>query len=209
MYFNNPPPPLVQRVLAPSRPTGTTMRRPVSLESLLGKKTPDLVARCMQILDAVQYLSTVSRTDIANATGKLARFVANPTRYFLMCAKGVLRYLFTTVNFGLVLNGGTAIELKWNKMLATNDEGIDATNTVLYGDKTSCISVCKDPQSADRTRHNDGQYKKIQELVKNNVISVKWIPTKSMLADCLPKQFCGSDFAKARFELEVLDLEKD
>jgi hypothetical protein len=90
-----------------------------------------------------------------------------------------------------------------------NDLGIDATNTVLYGDNTSCISVCKDPQSSDRTRHIDGQYKKIQELVKNNVLSVKWIPTKSMLADCLTKQLCGSEFIKARLELGVLDLTED
>jgi hypothetical protein len=91
--------------------------------------------------------------------------------------------------------------LKWIKMLATNDLGTDATNTVRYVDNTSCISVCKDSQSSDRTRHIDGQYKTIQELVKNNVISVKWIPTKSMLADCLTKQLCRSDFAKAHFKL--------
>jgi hypothetical protein len=80
---------------------------------------------------------------------------------------------------------------------------------LFYTVMTPCISVCKDPQSSDRTRHIDGQYKKIQELVKNKVLSVKWIPTKSMLADCLTKQLCGSEFTKARMELGVLDLKED
>jgi hypothetical protein len=93
--------------------------------------------------------------------------------------------------------------------LPLSDLGIDATNPVLYGDKTSCISVCKDAQSSDRTRHIDGHCKKIQELVKSDVISVKWIPTESMLADCLTKQLSRSDFAKARLELGTLDLKED
>jgi hypothetical protein len=108
----------------------------------------------------------------------------------------------------MAMNKG-ALVFKWTKMLAMNDLCIDATNTVLYGDNTSCISVCKDPQSSNRTRHIDGQYKKIQELVKNKVLSVKWIPTKSMLADCLTKQLYGLEFTKARMELGVLDLKED
>jgi hypothetical protein len=32
--------------------------------------------------------------------------MANPSRYLLKCTERLLRYLFTTVNFGLVLNGG-------------------------------------------------------------------------------------------------------
>jgi hypothetical protein len=228
----------------------------------------DLVTRYKQILGGVQYLATVSRPDIANTTGRLTRFMANPSRCLLKCAERLLRYLFTTVNFGLVLNGGKdptlppvsgyadsnyvvnnhsttglvlclfgqcvhwrskcqtvlagssteneimpmnkgALELKWIKVLAMNDFGIDATNTVLYGENTSCISVCKDPQSSDQTHHTDGDYKKIQELVKNNVLSVKWIPTKSMLANCLTMQLCGSEFTKASLKLGVLDRKED
>lgn len=44
---------------------------------------------------------------------------------------------------------------------------VQASNSVLYGDSTSCIDVCKDAQSSDRTRHIDGKFKKIQEIVKN------------------------------------------
>jgi hypothetical protein len=227
---------------------------------------PQLITRYMQIIGALQYLATVSRPDIAHATGKLARFMANPSSYLLKCAERLLRYLFCTMNFGLVLDGGKAssfpavsgyadsnyinnshsttgivlclygqpvhwrskrqtvlagssteaeimamnkgaLELKWIKMLAMADLGIDASDTVLYGDNMSCNKVCKDPRSSDRTRHIDGQFKKIQELIKNNVLSLKWISTKDMLADCLTKQLYGPEFVAARYELGVRKIE--
>jgi hypothetical protein len=67
---------------------------------------PNLITRYMQILGAMQYLATVSRPDIANASGRLARFMSNPSHYLLRCAERLLRYLSTTENFGLVLDGG-------------------------------------------------------------------------------------------------------
>ena len=63
-------------------------------------------------------------------------------------------------------------------MLAINDFGIQASNTVLYGDNTSCIDVCKDPQSSDRTRHIDGQFKKIQQMVKNQGLFSGFLPAE-------------------------------
>jgi hypothetical protein len=106
----------------------------------------------------------------------------------------------------MAINSG-ALSLKWIKMLAMVDLGIKATETVLYGDNTSCIKVCKDPRSSDRTRHIDGQFKKVQELVRNEVLSLERIPTKHMLADCLTKQLYGPEFVAARSELGVQKIE--
>jgi hypothetical protein len=200
----------------------------------------------MQIVGALQYLAAVSRPDIAYETGMLVRFMSKPSSYLLKCAKRLLRYLFSTMDYGLVLDGSKesslptitgyadsnfianghsttgivlclcgqpihwrskrqtvlagssteadfmainfgALNLKWIKMLGMVDLGIKPTETVLCGDNVSCIKVCKDPRSSDRTRHIDGQFKKVQELVKNNMFSLEWIPTKHMLADCLTK----------------------
>jgi hypothetical protein len=69
------------------------------------------------------------------------------------------------------------------------------------------IYLNKDPQSSDRTRHIDGKYKIIQQLVKNEVLSVQWIPTKDMLADALTKQLCAPSFIEARTALGVLEIE--
>jgi hypothetical protein len=192
--------------------------------------------------------------------------MAKPSSYLLKCAERLLRYLYTTMNYGLVLDGNKdsalptvagyadsnfianghsttgivlclygqpihwrskrqtvlagssteaeimainsgALNLKWIKMLAMVDLGIEATETVLYGDNTSCIKVCKDPRSSDRTRHIDGQFKKVQELVRNNVLSLKWTPTKHMLADCLTKQLYGPEFVAARLALGVQKIQ--
>jgi hypothetical protein len=83
-----------------------------------------------------------------------------------------------------------ACKKKKNKQIGDNaiamvDLGTKATETVLYRDNTSCSKVCKDPRSSDCTSHIDGQFKKVRELVKNNVLSLEWIPTKLMIAACL------------------------
>lgn len=220
-------------------------------------------SRYMQIVGAVQYLATVSRPDIAYATGALARYMAKPTKYLLKCAERLLRYLRGTSEYGLVLNGAkdssqpdimayadsdfqrstysttgmvlclfgqpvhwrskrqnilatssteaeimamnmTSITLKWFKMLAMGDLSIPAKSTVLYGDNQSAVTVCKDPQSSDRTRHIDGKHKKIQEFIKNNVLTLQWIPTAEMLADCLTKQLPKPAFEDFRSKLGVL-----
>ena len=225
---------------------------------------PDQKSKYMQIVGAVQYLATVSRPDIAYATGKLARFMSSPTPYLLTCALRLLRYLHSTANYGLVLDGSKdsdlltgyadsnyvpnsysttgivvclygqpvhwrskrqliisgssteaeimainkgALLLKWIKMLTMSDLDVPKGIPVLHGDNSSCITVCKEPKSSDRTRHIDGQHKQVQQMVKNNVLSVKWIPTTDMLADCLTKQLPGPTFCAARSALGVLQLE--
>jgi hypothetical protein len=95
----------------------------------------DLVTRYMQILGAVQYLATVFRPDIANATGRLARFMANPSRYLLKCAERLLRYLLTTVNFGLVLNRGK------DPSLPPVTDYADS-NYVANSHSTTCLVLC-------------------------------------------------------------------
>jgi hypothetical protein len=102
----------------------------------------------------------------------------------------------------MAINSG-ALYLKWIKMLEMVDLGMKGTETVLYGYNTYCIKACKDPRSSDRTRDIDGQFKKVQELVKNNVRSFEWIPTKRMLADCLSKQLYVPELVAAREALEV------
>jgi hypothetical protein len=72
----------------------------------------------------------------------------------------------------MAINSGT-LSLKWSKMLTMVDRGSKATETAMYGDNTSCIKVCKDPRSSDSTRHIDGHFRKVQQLVKNDVLSLE------------------------------------
>jgi hypothetical protein len=88
-----------------------------------------------------------------------------------------------------------------------NDSGIDATNMVLYDENSSYVIVDSDAESSDRTCHIDGQYKKIQELATNNVLSFKWLPALSHNLDSPTKQLYGLQFAKLRCELGFMDFE--
>jgi hypothetical protein len=87
-----------------------------------------------------------------------------------------------------------------------NDSGIDATNMVPYDDDSSYVIVHSDPESSDRDCHIDGQYKKIQELATNNVLSFKWILALSHNLDSPTKQLCGFQFAKPQCEVGMLDI---
>lgn len=99
-----------------------------------------------------------------------------------------------------------ALNLKWVKMLAMGDFGIQASCTVLYGDNQSAITVCKDPQSSDRTRHICGKYLKVQELIKNEVLTVQWVPTTNMLADALTKQLPKPAFERFRSDIGIVKI---
>ena len=55
------------------------------------------------LVGSLLYLSTTTRPDLCQAASQLSRFMANPTRTHLKAAKGVLKYLKATVNYGLCL----------------------------------------------------------------------------------------------------------
>ena len=86
------------------------------------------------------------------------------------------------------------------------DLSIPAQDVMLHGDNSPAVTLCKDPQSSDRTRHIDGKYKKIQEFIKNDVLSVEWIRTSLMLADSLTKQLPKPAFEDFRSDMGVLKL---
>jgi hypothetical protein len=52
------------------------------------------------------YLSVCTRPDIAQAVGALARYMASPTVTHWQAAKGVLRYISGTANYGINFGGG-------------------------------------------------------------------------------------------------------
>jgi transposase InsO family protein len=57
------------------------------------------------LVGSLMYLSVCTRPDISQAVGALARYMANPTTAHWQAAKGVVRYLSTTKDFGIVYGG--------------------------------------------------------------------------------------------------------
>ena len=58
-----------------------------------------------QLIGSLMYLSVCTRPDISQAVGALARYMAAPTTAHWQAAKGVLRYIAGTANFGITFQG--------------------------------------------------------------------------------------------------------
>ena len=59
--------------------------------------------------------------------------------------------------------------------------------TTFYVDNTGAISLTKELRFHSRTRHIPIHYHFICELVENNTLNIKYIPTANMLADGFTK----------------------
>jgi hypothetical protein len=59
-----------------------------------------------QLVGSMMYLAVCTRPDIAYAVGALARFMAKPTAVHWQAAKGVLRYLSGTTDYGITFGPG-------------------------------------------------------------------------------------------------------
>ena len=88
---------------------GKTRRVPLSpsikLNSTDGEKLDTSVHAYGSLVGSLLYLSVCTRPDIAHAVGALSRYIAQPCTVHWEAAKGVLRYLAGTANFGITYKG--------------------------------------------------------------------------------------------------------
>jgi hypothetical protein len=81
-------------------------------------------------------------------------------------------------------------EALWIKMLLS-ELGINQDCVTIFEDNEACINLSKNPQEFKRTRHIQVKYHFIRTHVKNNLIALKYCPTKDQLADFLTKGVSG------------------
>lgn len=74
---------------------------PAGPNSLPGIAESDVKITFQRLVGSLLYLSICSRPDISYAALALSQFNSNPTRSHLLAAKGVLRYLASTVDYAL------------------------------------------------------------------------------------------------------------
>lgn len=94
-----------------------------------------------------------------------------------------------------------ACEGVWLRRLL-EDFGVVIGGAVTYfEDNQSCIRVAEEPRDSRRMKHVDIKFNFIRELVQEEKISVKYIPTDQQLADIMTKGLPSAAFARLRDEL--------
>ncbi|KAL5601129.1 uncharacterized protein BROUX77_005378 [Berkeleyomyces rouxiae] len=113
----------------------------------------------LQIVGSLQWLSCMTRPDIIFATSYLTRYSHKPTNAHLEAAKGVLRYLRSTIDRGICYSAAA------NQGLgaftdATSGDHLDPKSTSGYLFKLagSPISWCKVKQSIQAGSTADAEY---------------------------------------------------
>ena len=64
-----------------------------------------------QLIGSLMYISICTRPDIAQAVGALARYMAKPTMAHWQAAKGLLRYLAGTPEYGIMFGQSSGLEV--------------------------------------------------------------------------------------------------
>lgn len=87
-------------------------------------------------------------------------------------------------------------ETIWLRQLLTDISQPPADATVIWEDNQSAISLAKNPLCHSRSKHIDTRYHFIREELQSGVITVKYIPTRQMVADILTKPLSKSPFVE-------------
>ena len=93
-----------------------------------------------------------------------------------------------------------AQEALWMRNLFT-EMGFPIRACPLYIDNQSAIQVAKNPQHHGRMKHLDLRYYWLRHTVAAGVLSLHYLPTAEMPADCLTKAFTKDKMAIARKQL--------
>ena len=70
----------------------------------------------------------------------------------------------------------------------------------MLGDNEISLTLTKDPESQNRTKHIDVMHHYVRELVENGELAIEWISSSNMLADGLTKALPIGPFKRHREE---------
>ena len=77
----------------------------------------------------------------------------------------------------------------WRQFM--NELGFPQETTILHEDNQACILLSKNPQAHNRTKHIQVRFHFVREKTASNEVSLKYISTKSQLADIFTKTTPG------------------
>jgi hypothetical protein len=99
-----------------------------------------------QLVGSSMYLSVCTRPDIAQAVGALARHMAAPTVTHWQAAKGLLRYIAGTSNYGITF-GGNSLNLQAYCDADYAGDIDTRPREVMRSHPSSCATSCRTPVS--------------------------------------------------------------
>jgi hypothetical protein len=97
--------------VADAKPKGVPLSPSIQLSLGCGEPLDTTVYAYSTLIGSLLYLSVCTRPDIAYSVGALAKYMAKPTMAHWTAAKGVLRYLKGTADFGIKFGGGFGVVL--------------------------------------------------------------------------------------------------
>ena len=73
----------------------------------------------------------------------------------------------------------------------------------IWSDNQAALTISRDDKHHPRTKHIDIKYHFIRDLVKDNKITIKWVPTHKQSADIFTKGLGKTKFTK--FRKDIMD----
>lgn len=167
----------------------------VPLIELEGEEDQAIVTDYQQLVGHLLYISTTARPDIAHATAVLSRYMSKPGQVHWNAAKGVLRYLKKTKDYGLCLG-------------QLNEEGDEKFNVVGFCD--SDYATDKDTRRS-RTGYlflMNGSlitwYSKLQKTVACSTAEAEYMSVSACVKEALwLRNFLGSLFGKSWSPIKI------
>jgi hypothetical protein len=89
-----------------------------------------------------------------------------------------------------------ALEVTWLRRLAVDLGHEQHAPTPLLLDNRSCILLATNPSNHSRTKHIDYRYHKLRELVEDETLAPRYVPSADQLADVFTKPLAAEALAR-------------
>nr|XP_009757763.1 PREDICTED: uncharacterized protein LOC104210538 [Nicotiana sylvestris] len=184
--------------LQPREPTDGKWDKIVQVDE--GEKVDPTFFKCL--VGSLRYL-TCTRPDILFAVGVVSRFMEDPTSTHLKVTRRILRYLKSTIDFGLFYSSSNDFNLVgchaiWLRRLLKelNLPQMEATEICI--DNKSTQALAKNPVCHDRSKHIDTRYHFIRERIAKKEVGLKYMKSHDQVADIFTKPLKFEDFQRLR-----------